>query len=115
MNRLIRKFRPAFSGLLNAFKDKSVRIQLVLGTIVVTAGIFLHLSWMEWAVILTLTGLVITAEIFNTAIERLCDFIHPAQNEKIGKIKDYSAAAVLLMSLTAAAAGICILLSHIKG
>ena len=115
MHRLIRKFRPALSGLCCAFKDKSVVIQLVLGAVTVLAGLFLHLDWMEWAVILTLTGLVITAEIFNTAIERLCDFVQPEIDPRIKLIKDYSAAAVLMISITAAVAGLMVLIHHFTG
>ena len=46
------------------------------------------------------TGLVLVAEMFNSAIEALCDFVESSHNEKIKVIKDISAAAV----------GICILM-----
>ena len=49
---------------------------------------------MDFAMILLATGLVLTAELLNSAIEALCDFLEPRENEKIGAIKDIAAAAV---------------------
>ena len=40
------------------------------------------------------TGLVLVAEMFNSAIEALCDFVEDRHNEKIKVIKDIAAAAV---------------------
>ena len=40
------------------------------------------------------TGLMLIAELFNTAIEELCDFVEPRDNDRIGVIKDVSSAAV---------------------
>jgi diacylglycerol kinase (ATP) len=38
--------------------------------------------------------MVLVAEIFNSAIEALCDFVETRHNEKIKVIKDIAAAAV---------------------
>lgn len=38
------------------------------------------------------TGVVLAAELFNTAIEALCDFVETRHNEKIRIIKDIAAA-----------------------
>jgi diacylglycerol kinase (ATP) len=44
--------------------------------------------------ILVVTAFVLAAEIFNSAIEALCDFVETRHNEKIKVIKDIAAAAV---------------------
>jgi diacylglycerol kinase (ATP) len=44
--------------------------------------------------ILTATAIVLMAELFNSAIEALCDFIETRKNQKIKVIKDISASAV---------------------
>jgi diacylglycerol kinase (ATP) len=44
-------------------------------------------------VILVVTAQVLAAELFNTAIEAVCDFMETARNEKIRVIKDISAGA----------------------
>ena len=43
---------------------------------------------------IVVTALVLFAEIMNSAIEALCDFVETRHNEKIGIIKDISAAGV---------------------
>lgn len=40
-----------------------------------------------------ITGFMLAAEMFNTTIEALCDFLEPNENQKIGIIKDIAAAA----------------------
>ena len=50
-------------------------------------------------------GFVWVAEFFNTAIERIMDFISPGQHPEVRFIKDMSAGAVLLAALTAAITG----------
>lgn len=45
-------------------------------------------------------ALVITMEMFNTAIEKLCDYLQPERDSRIGVIKDISAAAVFWSAVT---------------
>jgi len=73
----LRKVRTVLSGLRYAVAyDFSVAYKLVL------------------SVVLLATGLVLVAEMFNSAIEALCDFVEERHNEKIKVIKDIAAAAV---------------------
>lgn len=58
------------------------------------AGFFYYREWLDFEIVLLATGLVVISEIFNTAIEALCDFVESGNNEKIGLIKDVSAGAV---------------------
>jgi diacylglycerol kinase (ATP) len=51
-------------------------------------------QWLDFFFILTATALVLMAELFNSAIEALCDFVEISKNEKIKVIKDISASAV---------------------
>ena len=48
------------------------------------------------------------AELFNTAIEQLCNLVSPGHNLIIGKVKDLSAAAVLVSAIMAAVTGLVI-------
>jgi diacylglycerol kinase (ATP) len=54
---------------------------------------FLFRQWVDSLLILAATALVLIAEMFNSAIEALCDFIETHENHKIKIIKDISAAA----------------------
>ena len=50
-------------------------------------------AWLDMALIILATGVALTAELFNTAVEALSDFVEARHNEKIRMIKDIAAAA----------------------
>lgn len=90
----LRKVQTVFAGLRYAvLYDFSVAYKLVLSVAVLIAT-FLFREWLDFLLILVVTGLVLIAEIFNSAVEALCDFVETRHNEKIGIIKDMAAAAV---------------------
>ncbi len=60
-------------------------------------------------------GLVISAEMINTAIETLTDLISPEHHDKAGRAKDIAAGAVLIAAISAAIIGIIIFLPYLKG
>ncbi|MFO8235560.1 MAG: diacylglycerol kinase family protein [Bacteroidales bacterium] len=95
----LRKLRDAFSGLGYFIGHVSnARIHLVLTAFVIAAGIYFSLSFLEWVAITLCIGGVFVAEILNTALEQLCDLYTREENNKIGKVKDLAASAVLFMS-----------------
>ncbi len=51
---------------------------------------------------------VLSAEIFNTAIEKMCDIIQPDFDERIGFIKDIAAGAVVLIAIASAVIGVLV-------
>ena len=73
--------------------DFSVAYKLILSTLVLAVAFFLR-AWVDFLLILVVTAFVLAAEIFNSAIEALCDFVETRHNEKIKVIKDIAAAAV---------------------
>jgi diacylglycerol kinase (ATP) len=82
------------SGLRYAvIYDWSVTYKLVLSAIVLIAA-FSFRAWVDFLVILLATAFVVFAEMINSAIEALCDFVEARHNEKIKVIKDIAAAAV---------------------
>ncbi len=86
--------RPGFSGLRYAVvHDFSVACKLVLSALVLAAAFALR-AWVDLLLILVVTALVLVAEILNSAIEALCDFVEARHNERIKVIKDIAAAAV---------------------
>ena len=90
----IRKLRTVVSGLRYAvLYDWSVTYKLVL-SLVVLGFAFVYREWVDFLVVLVATAMVLTAEILNSAIEALCDFVEDRHNEKIKIIKDISAAGV---------------------
>ena len=92
--RPLRKLRTVVSGLRYAvLQDFSVGYKVVL-SVVVLAVAFVLRQWVDVLLILLATGLVLTAEILNTAIEAVCDFVESKHNDKIKIIKDVAAAGV---------------------
>jgi diacylglycerol kinase len=90
----IRKIRTVISGLRYAvLYDASVAYKLVLSAVLLTTALLLQ-AWVDMLLILVVTAVVLVAEIMNSAIEALCDFVETQHNEKIKVIKDISAAAV---------------------
>lgn len=90
----VRKIVVAVKGIyLAVLLDFSVAYKIVLSTVLM-AGFFYYREWLDFEIVLLATGLVVISEIFNTAIEALCDFVESGNNEKIGLIKDVSAGAV---------------------
>lgn len=90
----LRKLATVFSGLRYAvLYDWSVTYKLILSAGVL-AGAFALRAWVDFLLILVVTAFVVFAEIVNSAIEALCDFVEDKHNEKIKVIKDIAAAAV---------------------
>jgi diacylglycerol kinase len=90
----LRKIRTVWSGLRYAVRyDFSVTYKLVLSAVVLAAA-FVFRESLDFLLILVATGMVLFAEMMNSAVEALCDFVEEGHNEKIGVIKDIAAAAV---------------------
>ena len=91
--RPIRKMRTMLNGLRDAVVfDFSVAYKVVVSAAVLTAAFFLR-TWVDFLLVLVVTGFVLALEIVNSAIEALCDFVEAEHNEKIRIIKDMAAAA----------------------
>jgi diacylglycerol kinase len=112
--RVIKSFGWAFNGLKDCIlHEKNFRIQYVLAIMVIIAGIFLGLSAIEWAIILLCFAVVLSFEIINSAVEKLCDLVCPDFNLTIKKVKDMSASAVLLSAIITFIIGCIIFLPKI--
>jgi diacylglycerol kinase (ATP) len=89
-----KKIRTVFSGLRYAvIYDWSVTWKLVVSAFLLALA-FVFREWIDVLLILLATAFVLVAEIFNSAIEALCDFVETRENPKIKVIKDMAAAAV---------------------
>jgi len=92
----MRKVRVIVSGLRYAFADFSVLYKTVL-SLVMLVPVILYNGWIDASVVLLATGAMIAAEMFNTAIEAVCDYMQSDYDEKIGMIKDVAAAATAVV------------------
>ena len=97
----MKKFSCAIRGILVALTDKGVVMQFLLAIATIILGFFLHLDSTEWLMVIVCIGLVLTSEIVNTSIEKLCDVVNPEYDKRIKDIKDMAAGAVLMAALAA--------------
>lgn len=89
----LKKVNVVLAGLRFAvLTDFSVMYKIVLSILILIPALIFN-GALDASIILLSTGIMISAEIFNTAIEAICDFLKTDYDEKIGIIKDVSAAA----------------------
>lgn len=114
IKKRVKSFSYAFAGLKVLFKEEhNSWIHNVAAICAIIAGIVLRISVMEWIAVIIVIGMVITAEIINTSLERTADFIKAERDDRKRDIKDLGAAAVLVCAITAAIIGIIIFLPKI--
>ncbi len=99
----IGKLKVILSGLhIAVITDFSVAYKVIL-SVPILGGAFFFRQWVDVSLILLAMGLMLISELFNSAIEVLCDFVEPQQNDRIRITKDISAAAAGLSILVWAA------------
>jgi diacylglycerol kinase (ATP) len=80
-------------------------IHAVATLVVVSAGVMLHVSRIEWLALVLAVVSVWTAESLNTAFEFLCDVASPDFHPLVEKAKDVAAGAVLICAAGATVVG----------
>lgn len=91
------RFTFALKGVRSAWKnERSFRTEVIVAIPVYALMIWAQvgLTWWFWVGLATI--LVLAMELVNTAIENLCDVLHPGQHPMIGAAKDCGSAAVFL-------------------
>ena len=102
----LNSFGFAFNGLYTFFKQEpNAMIHLIATITVCIAAVYFNVSVFEIIALIIVTGFVWVAEIFNTAIERIMDFISMEENSNIKFIKDLAACGVLISAITAMVTG----------
>ncbi len=108
---VLRSFGPALAGLAWAVKtQRNLQVHAFAMVLVAAFGIWLQLADWEWCVVLLAVGLVIAAELLNTAVEVLADRVSKEREEPIRRVKDAAAAAVLVAALAALGVGLVVFL-----
>lgn len=97
-----RRLGFAVQGITAAWRgEKSFRQQSLAALAVVLVLLWFRPAALWWALLLLNCGLVLAAELFNTALEHALDHLSPERHPAIQVAKDCGAGAVLLLSLTA--------------
>lgn len=108
-------FRDAWTGLVFCVRSqRNMQIHLAVAAAVLIAVFWLGLSRVEAAVVVFAVSFVLVAEMFNTAVEKTIDLYTTAYHPIARLAKHIAAGAVLIAAINAIAAGILVILPHIR-
>ena len=100
------KFRFALRGLKVGVRGhSSFAVHFFFAALTIAGAVVLGCSLEQWGLLLLCIGLVLTAELFNSAIETLFRGLDEAARERCWRCLDIAAGAVLLASLIAILVG----------
>lgn len=109
-----RKFAVAFRGIkLGIRGHSSFSVHFFFAVLVVAAAVVFSCTLEQWCLLLGCIGLVLTAELFNSAIETLFRHLDEETRERAWPALDIAAGAVLLASLTASVIGLLVFVSRL--
>ena len=115
MRRLSRSFGYAFAGMASAIQtETNWKIGIAESLLVVAVAWYLHISRSDWLVVIIMIGLVLSAELFNSAIEKVIDTLTPSQHPQAKLAKDFAAAAVVVLVIVAALVGSVIFIPYLS-
>jgi len=115
MHNFLKGFVYAFNGLVVFFRhERNGRIQLLIAIITAMLAWWLEVSPSEWIVLLGCIATVLSFEMINSAIEKLCNLVHPKYHPAVKVIKDISAGAVLWVSIFSSIIGVIIFLPKMQ-
>ncbi|MGE5491820.1 MAG: diacylglycerol kinase [Actinomycetota bacterium] len=80
--------------------EHSLRIQVVAAILALLGTAWVRPPLIWWALVVISIALVLAAELFNTALERMIDGLHPGRAEFVRQAKDCAAGAVLVFSVS---------------
>ena len=101
-----RKFQNAFRGWkLGSTGQSSFLVHLVSTLAIITLAIVLQMTTVQWCLLVLCISSVLTAEFFNSAVERLARVVDDQYNEQVGAALDIAAGAVMVATVGAILVG----------
>ncbi|MBQ9984806.1 MAG: diacylglycerol kinase family protein [Oscillospiraceae bacterium] len=108
----IASFANAFRGIAAAIGgERNFRVHICMMIYVIFFSVIGEVGRAEVSRFVLCFGIVLSAELINTAIENLCDAVTEEYNLNIRKAKDVAAGAVLVSAVAAAVVGLSVFLS----
>lgn len=114
-SNLFRSFKHAFEGILAGIEtETNWKIGIIESIVVILAGFYLNISKNDWIIVIVLIGVVLYAELCNSAIEAIVDSFTQEEHPGAKLAKDFSAGSVVIIIIAAAIVGAIIFLPYIK-
>ena len=102
-------FVCAARGIKEAIKtEANLKFDILVAIIIIACGFFFRINMVEWIVCILAIGVMLFAELMNTAVEAVVDLYTRENNKQAKKAKDISAGAVLILSINVAVIGLII-------
>lgn len=109
LNERLKRFTYTAQGFRIAWmEESSFRFHIMWAPLTLLCAYVLRVSKTEFLIVIIMIGFVIVAELFNTALEELCDKFQPTHDPHVAKIKDLASAAVSAAVITAVIVGLSI-------
>ena len=110
LKALVRSFGFALAGIGFLLRtQRNARIHVVIGAAACGLGAWLHITRVEWAVLVFTIALVLILEGLNTAVEAAIDLASPQIHPLAKAGKDLAAGMVLIAAVASVAVGLLIL------
>ena len=110
----LRSFGYAWKGIRCCVgKEQNLSFHLIVTVLTIIAGFLLDITRTDWMIVILCIGVVIAAELFNTAIEKLVDLVSPERYPIAGQVKAIAAGAVLVCAATAAIIGLVVFIPYL--
>ena len=114
IKKFFKSFKYAFEGIHYAFKnDQNLLVHLLVAFLVINLSIALRVTPSQMAILGLTMMMVITAEMINSAIEKMVDLITKEHRQEAKIAKDVAAGMVLVTAIAAAIIGTLIFLPYI--
>lgn len=109
--KVLKSFTYAGKGIASGFQERNMQVHGFLTVLVLFLGLFFRISLLEWILVIVMIGLVLAAELINTAIEEVCNCMRdelglPYKSSQ--RARDVAAGAVLILAIVAAIVGLII-------
>lgn len=104
----------ALNGLKEAFvREKNFRIHIIATIVVIGVSFYFKLTLYEWLFIIFAIQTVLIAELVNSLMERIIDYLKPEYHIQAKIIKDIAAAVVLIAAITSVVIGLIIFIPKV--
>ena len=110
-----RSFWNAIKGVMWLIKsERNFQIEVFALLINVFLILYFKLTANDAALIFAVSFAVLGLEILNTCVEKICDYLQPEFDLRIGIIKDLAGGAVLLATISAICVGVLVYWPYLK-
>jgi diacylglycerol kinase len=104
----------AIEGLVSLYKsERNARIHTGIAIVVLSLALLLHVTAVEFCLLVLMFGMVLSMEAANTAVEKICDMYTKEIDPRVKVIKDLGAGAVLMAGIAAITVGLVLLIPYI--